>query len=89
MTIEQMRAAAERTLLLARDRGLDMVECQETPEFEYCHLEQMLARWDAGEVTSEGKAGRWLGWMQAAVVALGCGDVTVEEMKTINKRHST
>lgn len=36
---------------------------------------------------SEAKLGRWLGWAQCAVVAAGCA--TLEEMKELNKRHSS
>lgn len=33
---------------------------------------------------SDGKMGRWLGWAQAAVVAMGCA--SLNDMKRINKR---
>jgi hypothetical protein len=39
---------------------------------------------DTEKSFSDGKLGRWLGWAQAAVVAMGAG--TLEDMKTINKR---
>lgn len=53
------------------------------------HVRDMLAIMEKGdnpqhpgEKFSDAKMGRWLGWAQAAVVAMGAG--TLEEMKEIN-----
>ncbi len=51
----------------------------------------MLAKMESGinpqdseKGFSEGKLGRWLGWAQASVVAMGLA--SLEDMKEINKR---
>lgn len=59
---------------------------------DYWHLQDMMERAQAAMNTpgmefSDAKLGRWLGWMQAAVVAAGIG-LTLEDMKEINRRHS-
>lgn len=55
------------------------------------HLRDMLRTMESGinpqnpdAGFSEGKMGRWLGWAQAAVVAMQCA--TLDDMKAINKR---
>jgi hypothetical protein len=55
------------------------------------HLRDMLATMESGvnpqdteRNFSDGKTGRWLGWAQAAVVAMGLA--SLEDMKTINKK---
>ncbi len=55
------------------------------------HLREMLAKMESGinpqdseKGFSEGKLGRWLGWAQASVVAMGLA--SLEDMKEINKR---
>ena len=50
--------------------------------FDYWHLQDMVERAQSGEF-SEAKLGRWLGWMQCAVVAADIG-LTLEDMKQIN-----
>ena len=58
-------------------------------ELDYPHLLDMYARIteadDIGEPFSETKIGRWLGWMQAAVVIHG--EASLEDMKQINMRN--
>jgi hypothetical protein len=53
---------------------------------DYWHLQDMVERAQAGEF-SDAKLGRWLGWMQCAVVAAEIG-LTLDDMKSINKRHA-
>ena len=49
------------------------------------HFEDMLCRVEANPSGfSESKLGRWLGWMQGAMTAIGA--LTLEEAKGINKR---
>jgi hypothetical protein len=54
------------------------------------HLRDMLAQMESGvnpqdteRDFSEAKTGRWLGWAQAAVVAMGLA--SLDDMKAINK----
>lgn len=75
--------AMEATLNHARDRGMAMLESA-TEGVDYKHLISMYVRAEAGNF-SEAKLGRWLGWMQGVIVALGFG--TLEEMKRINMEH--
>jgi hypothetical protein len=56
---------------------------------EYWHLQDMVERAEAamrmpGMEFSDAKLGRWLGWMQCAVVAAAIG-LTLEDMKEINR----
>lgn len=55
------------------------------------HLEEMVVQMEAdanpqGGAFSEGKLGRWLGWIQCAGTAIGV--LTLEECKAINKKWS-
>ena len=52
---------------------------------DYWHLQDMVERAQA-EGFSEAKLGRWLGWMQCAVVAADLG-ITLDDMKQINAYH--
>lgn len=62
-----------------QDTGFDEVGV------DYEHLESMLDRvTKMPEQFSEGKLGRWLGYMQGVLVANQCG--TLEDMKQLNKR---
>lgn len=83
-----MVEAMRDTLKLARDYGMDNVS-SDNSELDYAHLVDMLQRVeeaeDAGTPFSEGKKGRWLGWIQAAVVANGFGP-SLNDMKEINKK---
>lgn len=55
---------------------------------DYWHLQDMVERVEAamsmpGMEFSEAKLGRWLGWMQGAVVAAQVG-LSLDDMKAIN-----
>lgn len=80
-----MIEAAKETLALARSVGMDNCESDKA-ELDYPHLESMLVKMSTEEM-SEGKMGRWLGWMQAAVVC-NCGELTLEHMKEINRKYA-
>jgi hypothetical protein len=78
-----MREAMRATLDLARDRGYGDIEFDEIG-VDMEHLQSMCDRAEASEEPfSEGKLGRWLGYMQGVLVANQC--VTLEEMKELNK----
>lgn len=78
MNIEK---AALRTLEIARAAAAEG-PLRETPGLSLAHVEDMWARWPhQGSAT---KRCRWLGWLQAAVVAMTDGRVGLEEMKAIN-----
>lgn len=62
-----------------------------SPDLRPAHIRDMLAVMETGvnpqdseREFSEGKMGRWLGWAQAAVVAMHCA--TLDDMKAINWR---
>jgi hypothetical protein len=65
--------------LAARDATMAMARLHAASWL--AHLEDMVARWPVDG--SGSKQGRWLGWMQATVVA-ACPAVTLEDMKQIN-----
>lgn len=76
-----IEAAALKTLELALEEAAKG-PLRETPGLSLAHVEDMWARWPHdGSAT---KRCRWLGWMQAAVVAMTDGRVGLEEMKAIN-----
>jgi hypothetical protein len=76
-----IEAAALKTLELALQE-VAKGPLRETPGLTLAHVEDMWARWPhSGSST---KRCRWLGWMQAAVVAMTEGRVGLEEMKAIN-----
>lgn len=79
-------AAMRWTLSRAHEHGMHDVEGL-AEGCDYWHLQDMVERAQAGEF-SEAKLGRWLGWMQCAVVAAGIG-LTLEDMKEINRHHAT
>jgi hypothetical protein len=83
--MNQLQALRE-TIEFARTAGMD--NCSgDTPEVDFPHLEDMLRRVEAApENFSEAKLGRWLGWVQCAVVGGAFG--TLDDMKTINKRNA-
>lgn len=74
-----MKRAAQRTIALAKKIGDDMRASD--PTLSMKHLEGMMDRWPEH---SEAKAGRWLGWLQASVVAGSSGRIGLEDMKMIN-----
>lgn len=76
-----IEAAALKTLELALEEAVKG-PLREIPGLSLKHVEDMWARWPHdGSAT---KRCRWLGWMQAAVVAMTEGRVGLEEMKAIN-----
>jgi hypothetical protein len=82
-----MIAAAEATMEMARpwfEKYPDLFNSA-GPDCSPRHLEEMLSKMRAGDM-SEGKLGRWLGWMQCAIVAAGVG-IELDDMKEINKRY--
>lgn len=79
-----MIAAMRATMALALRHDMDNCE-SDTPSLDHQHLASILARVEANPgAFSEGKLGWWLGWMQAAVVAHGNGDISLEDMEEIN-----
>lgn len=90
----------DETLALARAKGLDALIDERIPmALRYSHLEDMRRRYvefaKAGTPLHERKASRWLGWMQAAVMALSAIDailgggpaLDLEHFKAINRRN--
>lgn len=84
-------AAMKETLTRAQECG--MADISGFAEgCDYWHLQDMVERAEAamnapGLEFSEAKLGRWLGWMQCAVVAAGIG-LTLEDMKELNREHA-
>lgn len=86
--------AMKETLILAREHDLDNTD-SDMPHLDYPHLEDMYRRANSGQFDdgsygeySYGKLCRWLGYMQAAVMASSCGDITLDMLKEINKRNA-
>lgn len=89
-------AAMRETIELAKQRlnewTLNWSHIQAlSPDLQMPHLEDMLAMMesdinpqDPSRSFGEAKLGRWLGWAQAACVAMGV--FTLEDMKAINKK---
>lgn len=75
-----MLGARDATLALARLHAATWRDLG--PDMSLALLEDMVARWPVDG--SGSKQGRWLGWMQATVVA-ACPAVTLEDMKQINR----
>lgn len=78
-----MIGAAEKTMELAKAHDMELLS-SDIPELDFPHLQEMLEKMKDGDM-SPTKLGRWLGWMQAAVVAAQIG-ITLEDMKNINKQ---
>jgi hypothetical protein len=76
-----IEAAALKTLKLAHTHAAQG-RVREIPGLSLSHVEDMWARWPVDG--SPTKRCRWLGWMQAAVVAMTEGRASLEEMKAIN-----
>ena len=72
-------AARDATMAMARLHAASWRDLG--PDMTLAHLEDMVVRWPVDG--SGSKQGRWLGWMQATVVA-ACPAVTLEDMKQIN-----
>ncbi len=75
------RAAFLSTIQLAEARG--MPEGAPEDALSLAHMRDMLGRITANH--SEAKLGRWLGWIQCALVAADVG-VTLDDVKAINMR---
>ena len=73
--------AAHDTLSAARVAGMGAVETVHY-ELSYRHLTSMVANMSKGDMP-EDKMNRYLGWIQAAVVA--SSRLTLEDMKKINR----
>lgn len=83
MTIEQMIYAAEQTLDMANAKGFLNVENEDTPELSYDHLTEMVIMMRSYD--DPGKVGRFLGFIQAAVIACpGCLRLT--DVMKLNKQ---
>lgn len=79
-----MIRAMQATLELARERDYQFIEFEQ-PGVDYEHLVSMYNRVIAEpDQFSEGKLGRWLGYMQGVLVANDT--CTLDEMKELNKR---
>lgn len=81
--MNQLEAMRE-TVAVANVCGMDQIDGF-AEGCDYWHLADMLERAESEEF-SESKLGRWLGWMQCAVVAAGIG-LTLDDMKRINLRY--
>lgn len=82
-----MLAAMYDTLDAAIKGGMSSADRDSPEGLSFSHLRDMAGRATLGDF-SDGKLGRWLGWMQAAVVAGTNGKVTLEDMKTINRMYA-
>lgn len=74
--------AAELTLNVARLQKNNWKE-PPCPELSFDHMENMMSRWS--DDMSDTKKCRWLGWMQATLVAMTYPYTDLEVMKMINK----
>lgn len=77
-------AAMQDTLALAASREYNNTKFEQL-DVDYTHLVSMYERASTGEF-SEGKLGRWLGYMQGVLIANGC--ITLDEAKALNKKHA-
>lgn len=79
-----MREAMKATLELAKERGYDNIGFEEIG-VDFPHLQSMYDRAMSSDIQfSEGKLGRWLGYVQGVLVANAC--CTLDEMKKLNER---
>lgn len=81
-----MIKAFEETLALARQQDLDDMG-SDTPDADYAHLEEMLEKIknNPEEFSDTAKLGRWLGWAQACVYIMSGGEISLAELREINK----
>lgn len=82
-----IRKAIDDTMILANERVLRMPEIKLLghPSLGLQHIVDMHVQIKTSEM-SDTKLCRWLGWMQAAIVAWGCA--SLEDMKQINMRNA-
>ena len=84
MTKEQIIAAAEATLRLAREYDMDGTSHDDAPKVDYGHLEYMLK--SMPDFDDLGKLNRWLGWIQAAVYShCSMTEDVMERIKEISR----
>ena len=87
-----MISAAKATVELARRAGMDNLS-SDMEELDYPHLVEMISKMETMDM-SEGKLGRWLGWIQCAVVAAQIEHpdhsriIGLEDMKEINREYA-
>lgn len=76
---------AQMTLDIARRAGMDKHPrpASGTCSTHFHHLEGMLDTLTKDETMDAGKRGRFIGWMQCAVVVAGCA--TMEQFREVNK----
>lgn len=77
--------AVDDTISLARDQGFDCLFI-ENESVSWDHLLEMQEALHNQEM-SYGKQCRWLGWIQASVVAADVG-INLDHCKIINKRNA-
>ena len=91
--MQQVEAARETIAIMNARTGSGTRHGVELPkDMQPDHLNDMLRRMEAdanpqGGRFSEGKLGRWLGWMQASCCALGV--LSLDECKEINRKWSS
>lgn len=75
---------AQMTLDIARRNGMDKHPrpASGTCSTHFHHLEGMLDTLTKDETMDAGKRGRFIGWMQCAVVVAGCA--TMDEFRAVN-----
>lgn len=87
-----MISAMRETIEVCKKNGMHQTTVELRPGCDFNHFEYMLKSVQlgknpqGGDGFSEGKLGRWLGWIQGAAAAAGY--ITLEECKEINKRWS-
>lgn len=80
----RMLEAMEKTLALAAERGFeDTIFEQAGVDFEHLYSMYARVREYPGDF-SEGKLGRWLGYIQGVLVATET--ITLEEAKDLNRQ---
>jgi hypothetical protein len=80
-----MIKAMQDTLALAKERNYDAVDFEGQVGVDFQHFIFMLQRAEDTPM-SDGKLGRWLGYIQGVLVAGEC--CTLEEMKALNKKYA-
>lgn len=76
--VDAAKATMDRAYLAGMRAGSSPIK-----ELDYDHLWWMVSQMREIEM-SPSKMGRWLGWIQAAVVAANVG-LSLEDMKNINR----
>ncbi len=77
-------AAAARTYEIAEHlHKLGQWRTSDCPEMSFEHLAHMWHQWS--DDMSDGKKHRWLGWMQATIIAMTYPNANLLGMKMINR----